>query len=676
MKEASCMPIESKPAAQNQAAPTPGDQTSQADQLPPPKAFAEECDLVMKGGITSGVVYPLAIVEIAKAFRLRSIGGTSAGAIAAAAAAAAECGRRRAAQLPQGFDSFAALEKLPDFLRAKSASGLPTNLLAFFRPLPAVRHVFFALTASLKHKGMSARAGAALSSLLVHYWWLTLAMAAAAGYWISTLPGGMASVVYAGLIAIVSLLALVVLVVFLTARTVLRTLPLNFFGLCTGMPEEGAKHPQEPLTAWMHSYFDGLGGQDVLHPGKPLTFGDLKEHDIDLQVMTTCLTLGRPFRLPFRDDDVVKENNQFFFDEAEFRRLFPKAVVDWMVANPRTLDGDAEKRQSVDRDSLKVLPAPDDLPVVVAARMSLSFPILLGAVPLFVLDYREAATWRKQPKGTPRPKPQHCWFTDGGVGSNFPIHFFDAPLPTRPTFGLDLGHAESTTVDRVVFPKDNGDARLPYWRRLGEQPSFDSIASFVETIFSVAKDWSHEALTHSPGYRDRIGLIRLTSEEGGLNLTMPTERITRLTGYGQQAGKEFVVRFGNPARWPTGYEPHAMNWENHQSIRLRLLLGTYAESLEQLGTSFNKLVGTPADYSRFMSGNYGPKSYRFNGTGELQVLADGLHGTQAGLCRGTLDALLACTSRIQKTVSARGPGVHPAFNAPKPLPEQRLRPRI
>jgi hypothetical protein len=36
----------------------------------------------MKGGITSGVVYPLAIVEIAKAFRLRSIGGTSAGAIA------------------------------------------------------------------------------------------------------------------------------------------------------------------------------------------------------------------------------------------------------------------------------------------------------------------------------------------------------------------------------------------------------------------------------------------------------------------------------------------------------------------------------------------------------------------------------------------------------------------
>lgn len=49
-----------------------------------------ECDMVMKGGITSGVVYPYAVLEIATKYRLRSIGGTSAGAIAAAFAAAAE----------------------------------------------------------------------------------------------------------------------------------------------------------------------------------------------------------------------------------------------------------------------------------------------------------------------------------------------------------------------------------------------------------------------------------------------------------------------------------------------------------------------------------------------------------------------------------------------------------
>jgi hypothetical protein len=43
-----------------------------------------ECDLIMKGGITSGIVYPPAISEIARDHRLRKIGGTSAGAIAAA----------------------------------------------------------------------------------------------------------------------------------------------------------------------------------------------------------------------------------------------------------------------------------------------------------------------------------------------------------------------------------------------------------------------------------------------------------------------------------------------------------------------------------------------------------------------------------------------------------------
>ena len=56
----------------------------------------------------------------------------------------------------------------------------------------------------------------------------------------------------------------------------------------------------------------------------------------------------------------------------------------------------------------------------VAARLSLSFPVLLSAIPL----YDEQGT-------------QH-WFSDGGICSNFPLHFFDSPLPRWPTFGLDL----------------------------------------------------------------------------------------------------------------------------------------------------------------------------------------------------------------------------------------------
>src|SRR5690242_18907729 len=63
-----------------------------------PEAYASSsatCDVVMKGGITSGIVYPWAVCDLATRYRLVNVGGTSAGAIAASAAAAAEYGRHR-----------------------------------------------------------------------------------------------------------------------------------------------------------------------------------------------------------------------------------------------------------------------------------------------------------------------------------------------------------------------------------------------------------------------------------------------------------------------------------------------------------------------------------------------------------------------------------------------------
>src|ERR1700737_2913399 len=53
------------------------------------------CDVVLKGGVTSGIVYPTALCRLAQDFRFKRIGGTSVGALAAAAAAAAEVGRTR-----------------------------------------------------------------------------------------------------------------------------------------------------------------------------------------------------------------------------------------------------------------------------------------------------------------------------------------------------------------------------------------------------------------------------------------------------------------------------------------------------------------------------------------------------------------------------------------------------
>src|SRR6188474_1851074 len=86
------------------------------------------CDLVMKGGITSGIVYPKAIATLAKCYRFKSIGGTSAGAVAAAITAAAEYQRRCNNSLA-GFDL---LEQLPEELRSKVAGSKRSKLLSLF----------------------------------------------------------------------------------------------------------------------------------------------------------------------------------------------------------------------------------------------------------------------------------------------------------------------------------------------------------------------------------------------------------------------------------------------------------------------------------------------------------------------------------------------------------------
>jgi peptidoglycan/LPS O-acetylase OafA/YrhL len=93
------------------------------------------CDIVMKGGITSGVVYPRAAVRLAERYRFRNIGGTSAGAIAAAAVAAAERGRRSGAN-PAAYER---LEALPAWLGE--------NLVSLFQPSRRMRPLFDLLLA-------------------------------------------------------------------------------------------------------------------------------------------------------------------------------------------------------------------------------------------------------------------------------------------------------------------------------------------------------------------------------------------------------------------------------------------------------------------------------------------------------------------------------------------------
>jgi len=122
-----------------------------------------ECDLVMKGGVTSGIVYPGALEALSKKYRFRNIGGTSAGAIAATFAAAAEYGRQTGAAADTAATAgFAGLERISTWL------GEGTNLQDLFQASPTTQPLMKLLLGLLAVKNSAGTtAGKMLRAVLV-----------------------------------------------------------------------------------------------------------------------------------------------------------------------------------------------------------------------------------------------------------------------------------------------------------------------------------------------------------------------------------------------------------------------------------------------------------------------------------------------------------------------------
>ena len=237
--------------------------------------------------------------------------------------------------------------------------------------------------------------------------------------------------------------------------------------------------------------------------------------------MTTNLYLRRPNTLPHLDGN-------HYFKEAEFRRLFPGWIVDYMMQ--ASADSIAAARQAGGKVDLPpagchVFPSDARLPLVVAARMSLSFPILFTTVPLYRKDYPHQGT-------ASEPPVERMLFSDGGLSSNFPVHFFDALLPTRPTFGISLESYDTRDPrDRRVSLAM--DPRRAIWLT-GD--GIETLPAFLMVLVNAAKDWQDRLQSTLPGYRERIACVYLKDEEGGLNLTMPSVLIDQLVAYGDRAG--------------------------------------------------------------------------------------------------------------------------------------------
>lgn len=622
----------------------------------------QACDLVMKGGITSGVIYPRLIHELSKHYRFKNIGGTSAGAIAAAGCAAAEYARQHGQS-----GAFDKLSKLPGELAEPVRPSQRSRLLSLFQPHKDLRPHFTVLLRALNQEPRPAIVGMAIRILANHAglvlallllcsllfapvigslatsipWGVSVGLGAVAmglvgfGLWRTAAAAGSNSWrVRAGWLGIYFLLAtglqlaigspwrwstagvalsilaisllMWVLIVALAgvrfASSLLKGLHRNRYGLCSGQTTSGDKD-LPGLTDWLTDYFDDLAG--VASRDHPLTFSDLwggddpSKREVNLEVMTSAVSQQMVYSIPLRDGAPY-----LYYDPDELKDYFPKRVTDWLdkVADAASQAQAGGQRtdsftpgtviqfgEGKDVRILRPFPRGPDLPVVVAVRMSLSFPILLSAVPLYAVDFSLQANQvqkevmreveRGSRSGNATFAATRIWFSDGGIGSNIPLHMFDALLPGHPTFAVNLKaeHPDFpiTTPEvkedkggRVYLPERNSAGHLRYWAAPDDKTPFGGLKGFLLSIIDTMQNWRDEIQFPYPGFRDRIIQISQRKTEGGLNLDMPEPVITALGNAGAMAAQRLVDRFH-----PTGGQAGA-GWSNHQKVRLSTFLGT------------------------------------------------------------------------------------------------------
>ncbi len=553
-----------------------------------------ECDLVMKGGITSGVIYPRAVCELAKTYRLRSVGGASAGAIGAAAAAAAELGRATG--------GFTELERMPQDITAPSPAG-GSVLFRLFQPTRMAAPLFGLLAASMK-KGL-ARTLAVLGAVLAGFWW-SLLLGAVPGVVLAIIAGQAAAGGgrWAGVAAAIVLAAVGAACALLLSAVALVG-RLTGWGMCTGMPGVGAKGAPA-LTPWLHERLQTMAGRTPQEA--PVTFGDLAEAGITLRTMTTNVTRHEPMSMPWA-------SREYYFDATVMAEYFPTDVVTWLTQRPPQVSTQRDRWDAVldacaRERGLYPMPAPEQVPILLATRLSLSFPVLISAVPLLAVDFSrevntsfrtKATQWlAAHPEAGPaevlaalgsRPEFVENWFTDGGLCANLPVHFFDCPLPTRPTFAINLGQyppgtpADPDPAKNVYLPTNNIGGGRRTWRHL-PTTGLGGLFGFLNELVETARGWVDEAQLVLPGYRDRVVLIKHTQDEGGMNLTMPPEVVTALADRGQAAAGRLVEVFAGsaPGRTP------AHGFDNHRWIRMR----TAGAGLEQWLAGWQRGYATDA----------------------------------------------------------------------------------
>lgn len=617
------------------------------------------CDLVMKGGITSGIVYPNAVLALSREYRFKNIGGTSAGAIAAAACAAAAVGDRHAAAAPTleaetlgfaGLKTVAAKLAKADFI------------FGLFQPASGARNAYRTLViltgTAARWRKILALALAVPTIAPIEFVLILLALFGVGYAWAGWLGAEAA--------ALPTLLCAYVGGALFALFRIARVMRRNLLGLCSGIGvSRWWRKPKPGLTEWLHQVLHELSGKPA---GEPLLFRDLwnaprypdeprSPEAVTLRMITSSLSHHEPRSLPF-------ESRTFWFREDEFVRLFPEDVVAWMVTNAKAIC-------TVEGIDYHQLQAAGDMPVLVAMRMSLSFPLLISAVPLHEPAKRQRAT--AQAEASP-PAPDQseapaldstealaasgpvvvtdiiefriCWFSDGGISSNFPIHLFDAPLPQWPTFAINLVYpktADNPGQPVIFLPTENNQGWQRKYQSFAKPWAASELLGFAGAIIATMQNWRDLLQARAPGHRDRIVHVSLAGDEGGMNLKMPQPTLDTIVAKGVAAGEAFgEFSFANH---------HWVRWRNLASALQRYTIRT-AEGM----TGEPKIPAYAAAFETASTGEPPPPSYKFRSEEQRRAAEELLaHLVEQGLAWEDL-----------------GPDL--TAGAPRPLPHLQITP--
>src|SRR6185436_12470991 len=96
-----------------------------------------------------------------------------------------------------------------------------------------------------------------------------------------------------------------------------------------------------------------------------------------------------------------------------------------------------------------------------------------------------------------------CWFSDGGISSNFPIHLFDAALPRWPTFAIDLVYPETAPGDtppEVFLPRGNQEGWRPRFQPIEAKTGLGAVARLLFAIVGTMQNWRDLLQSRAPGH--------------------------------------------------------------------------------------------------------------------------------------------------------------------------------